>query len=186
MTQSSQSFCGQGQPTVGKAWLRYGWTGLQGAMDVRKKTTVDSLRPVGYLKGSGGLRESGTGVHGAPGHSGHLPGVMGNRRTQSRKGTWSGTALECHPRHEEGEAAWTISGVCSTGPCAWAKWTGFSTLVGSDPCPLSLQRGLRAPLVSQSSGSHCAPVMVQGNQYRAGAHPRAPGTCGRRSSKTRA
>lgn len=133
-------------------------------MDVRKMTTVASLRPVGYLKGRGGLRESETGVHGAPGHSGHLPGVMGNRRTQSRKGTWrSGAALECHPRHEEGKAAWAISGVCSTGPCTWAKWTGFSTLVGSDSCPLSLQRGLWAPLVSQSSGSHCAPVMVQEN-----------------------
>lgn len=43
------------------------------------------------------------------------------------------------------------------------KRTGLSTLVGSEPCPPSLQRGLWVPLVSQLSGSHCAPVTVQGN-----------------------
>jgi len=90
--------------------------------EVRKETTVPSLRPLGYLEGRGGFRESGTGVHGAPGHSGHLTREMGNRRTQSKKGGWrSGTSLECHPSHEEGDAAWAVSGVCSIGPCAGAK-----------------------------------------------------------------
>lgn len=54
-------------------------------------------------------------------------------------------------------------GSAPLAPALGPKQTGFSTLAGSDPCPPSLQRGLWAPLVSQSSGSHCAPVMVQGN-----------------------
>lgn len=50
-------------------------------------------------------------------------------------------------------------------PCAraWPGRAGFSTLGGCDSCPPGQKKGLRVPLVSQSSGKRCGPVKVREN-----------------------
>lgn len=75
-----------------------------------------------------------------------------------------GAALERRPGQEGVSAAW-VSPAAVKRPCAGARpgRDGFSTLGGCDSCPPGLKKGLRVPLVSQSSGKRCGPVKVQEN-----------------------
>ena len=141
------------EPQVGPGSGEAG-TGLHGAAAGGNETPGSRPRT---SEGRGGRREPGTGEH-----SGHLTGWGQGNIVQDR-GVGSGASLGCHPRRKGGDAAGPSPGSTTLAPALQPKPAGLSILAGSGPCPLSLQRGPRAPLVTQSSGSHCAPVTAQGN-----------------------
>lgn len=173
---------------MGKAWLRCGWTGLHGAAKGgEERPRFPASDQWGTSKGTEGSGSPGQVCRGLLATQGTCLGRGGTGEHSPRKGRGAqGHLWNAIPGTRRAVQPGPALGSAPPAPALGPKRTGFSTLAGSDPCPLSLQRGPWAPLVSQLSGSHCAPVTVQGNQCGAGAHPRAAGTCGRRSSTTRA